>query len=42
MISVIVSNNNHAPFLSKRIDSILNQSYHDFELHGCSIDGSDN
>lgn len=31
-VSVIVPNYNHAPFLKQRIDSILNQSYQDFEL----------
>lgn len=32
MVSVIVPNYNHAPFLKERIDSILNQTYQDFEL----------
>lgn len=32
MISVILPNYNHAPFLKERIDSILNQTYQDFEL----------
>jgi len=32
MISVIVPNYNHAPYLKKRINSILNQTYQDFEL----------
>lgn len=31
-VSVIVPNYNHAPFLRERIDSILNQSFEDFEL----------
>ena len=32
MVSVIVPNYCHARFLDQRIQSILNQSYHDFEL----------
>lgn len=32
MISVILPNYNHAPYLKQRIDSILNQTYQDFEL----------
>ena len=32
MVSVIVPNYNHSKFLEKRIDSILNQTYQDFEL----------
>ena len=42
-VSVIVPNYNHAPFLNQRIDSILNQTYQDFELillDDCSKDGS--
>lgn len=31
-VSVIVPNYNHAPFLKQRIDSILGQTYQDFEL----------
>ena len=31
-VSVIVPNYNHAPFLKERIDSILNQTYQNFEL----------
>ena len=31
-VSVIVPNFNHAPFLQQRIDSILNQTFQDFEL----------
>lgn len=31
-VSVIVPNYNHAPFLNQRIDSILRQTYQDFEL----------
>lgn len=32
MVSVIIPNYNHAPYLRKRIDSVLAQSYRDFEL----------
>jgi len=42
-VSVIVPNYNHAPYLKQRIDSILNQSYQDFELillDDCSTDNS--
>jgi glycosyltransferase involved in cell wall biosynthesis len=31
-VSVVVPNYNHARFLRKRIESILRQSYQDFEL----------
>ncbi|WKN33489.1 glycosyltransferase [Porifericola rhodea] len=31
-LTVILPNYNHAPFLAKRIDSILQQTYQDFEL----------
>jgi len=31
-ISVIVPNYNHAPYLKERIDSILNQTFQDFEI----------
>ncbi|MBR6418512.1 MAG: glycosyltransferase family 2 protein, partial [Bacteroidales bacterium] len=31
-VSVIVPNYNHAPYLKQRIDSILAQTYQDFEL----------
>ncbi|WP_457743514.1 glycosyltransferase, partial [Sulfurimonas sp.] len=42
-ISIIVPNYNHAKFLVKRIDSILNQTYTNFELlllDDCSSDNS--
>lgn len=42
-VSVIVPNYNHAAFLKKRIDSILAQTYTDFELiilDDCSTDNS--
>jgi glycosyltransferase involved in cell wall biosynthesis len=31
-VSVIIPNYNHAPYLHRRIDSVLNQTYTDFEL----------
>jgi glycosyltransferase involved in cell wall biosynthesis len=31
-VSVIVPNYNHSQFLSERLDSIINQTYKDFEL----------
>lgn len=43
MVSVILPNYNHSKFLTKRIDSILNQTYQDFELiilDDCSTDNS--
>lgn len=42
-VSVIVPNYNHAPFLKQRIDSILEQTFQDFELillDDCSTDGN--
>src|SRR5215469_14515935 len=42
-VSVVVPNYNHAQFLPKRIDSILGQSFQDFEvllLDDCSSDDS--
>ncbi len=41
MVSVIIPNYNHAAFLQQRIDSVLNQTYTDFEiilLDDCSTD----
>lgn len=43
LVSVIVPNYNHAVYLKERIDSILNQTYQDFELillDDCSTDNS--
>jgi glycosyltransferase involved in cell wall biosynthesis len=43
LVSVIVPNYNHAPYLRERIDSILNQTFQDFELillDDCSTDDS--
>ncbi|MCT4623644.1 MAG: glycosyltransferase [Schleiferiaceae bacterium] len=43
LVSVIVPNYNHAPYLKERIDSILNQTFQDFEvllLDDCSTDHS--
>lgn len=43
MVSVIIPNYNHAKYLDARIQSILNQSYRDFEiiiLDDCSTDNS--
>lgn len=45
MVSVIVPNYNHEAYLSQRLDSILNQSYQNFEviiLDDCSTDNSRN
>jgi glycosyltransferase involved in cell wall biosynthesis len=42
-VSVIIPNFNHARFLQKRIDSVLNQTFQDFELillDDCSTDDS--
>ena len=42
-VSVIIPNYNHATFLEKRIESVLNQTYTDFEiilLDDCSTDHS--
>lgn len=43
MVSVIIPNYNHAQYLNQRIDSVLNQTYQDFEvilLDDCSTDDS--
>lgn len=43
LVSVIIPNYNHAPFLKERIDTVLNQTYQDFEiiiLDDCSTDNS--
>lgn len=42
-VSVIIPNYNHARFLTQRVESVLEQSYQDFELillDDCSSDGS--
>ena len=42
-VSVIIPNYNHEAFLEKRINSVLHQSYQDFEiilLDDCSVDNS--
>lgn len=43
MVSVVVPNYNHGPFLKRRIDSVLQQSFQDYEiiiLDDCSTDNS--
>ncbi|PKA82127.1 glycosyltransferase involved in cell wall biosynthesis [Ulvibacter sp. MAR_2010_11] len=43
MVSIIVPNYNHEPYLRKRLDSIFSQTYGDFEvilLDDCSTDNS--
>jgi glycosyltransferase involved in cell wall biosynthesis len=45
VVSVIIPNYNHVSFLKSRIDSVLNQTYQDFEiiiLDDCSTDKSRN
>ncbi len=42
-VSVVIPNYNHAQFLKRRIDSVLSQTYPDFEviiLDDCSVDNS--
>ena len=42
-VTVIIPNYNHAPYLEQRIQSVLDQSYQDFEiilLDDCSTDSS--
>ena len=42
-VSIIIPNYNHAPFLKQRIDSVLSQTFQDFEviiLDDCSRDNS--
>ena len=43
LVSIILPNYNHAQFLEERLNSIVNQTYQDFELiilDDCSTDGS--
>lgn len=43
LVSVIIPNYNHAPFLKERIDSVISQTYDNFEviiLDDCSSDNS--
>ena len=43
LITVIIPNYNHSPYLDERIQSVLNQTFKDFEviiLDDCSSDNS--
>ena len=43
IVSIIIPNYNHAPFLERRLDSVFNQTFQDFEviiLDDCSTDNS--
>ena len=43
IVSIIIPNYNHALYLKQRIDSVLNQTFQDFELlilDDCSTDNS--
>jgi glycosyltransferase involved in cell wall biosynthesis len=43
LVTVIIPNYNHAPYLKERIDSVVNQTYRNFELiilDDCSTDNS--
>jgi glycosyltransferase involved in cell wall biosynthesis len=45
LVSIIIPNYNHSEYLGKRIDSVLNQTFQDFEviiLDDCSTDSSKN
>lgn len=42
LVSVIIPNYNHAPFLKQRIESVLNQTFQDFELIILDDNSTDN